>query len=152
MSELVSHCATDGDEIELRDRVLELEKVLARHPNQVEIEVKHYFVNGMYAREILIPKGVLATSKIHLFEHFSIVPKGDISVLTADGVKRIVGPAVFQGSAGVKLLGYAHEDTIWISVEPCQATDPEEAERELVVDTHEQFLLSKKEPPWHLSQ
>lgn len=139
---LISHCATDGDEIQpsVRERVLELEAVMRAKP-QVTVQTIHHFVPGLYAREIVIPKGVLATSKIHLYEHLSIVAKGDINVLMSDGTaKRIIGPAVFISAPGDKLLGYANEDTVWISIERCEAREPEQAERELVVETHEEFV------------
>jgi len=142
--QLVSHCATDGDEVpQLRDKVVRIEKAMLEMP-QVEIPPRHFFAKGLYAREITIPKGVLATSAIHLFEHIDIIAKGDISVLTDEGVKRIQAPATFVSQPGLKRIGYAHEDTVWISIIACEERDLEKIEETLVVGSYEEFALAQK--------
>lgn len=154
--EEISHCATDGPiqakvvglaPQEVRERLLALEGAMYEQP-QVEIETTHCFMRGIYARQIVIPKGVLATSKIHLFEHMALVPKGDIAVLADDGtIKRVKGPTMFVSPPGRKLLGYALEETIWIAIEPCVATEPEAAELELTAATFEEFMERKQALP-----
>jgi hypothetical protein len=122
-----------------RQKVMQMEAMMRESPDQIHIEPVHRFADGLYAREITIPKGVLLTGKIHLKEHINIISKGDISVLTEHGVKRIKAPATIISQPGIKRIGYAHEETVWTTVHACNATDPEEAERLLVVDTLEQF-------------
>ena len=56
---------------------------------QIKIEPVHYFAHGLYAREIFIAKGTCLTGKIHLYGHINIISKGDISVMTDEGIKRI---------------------------------------------------------------
>ena len=112
---------------------------MREQPNQIVIETKHYFAQGLYAREIIIPKGTLLTGKIHLFEHLNIISKGDISVLTENGIKRIKAPATIISRPGIKRVGYAHEDTVWTTIHSCSETDSEKAEKLLVVDTFEEF-------------
>jgi hypothetical protein len=131
------------------EQVESIERLMRERP-QVPIETTHHFAGGVYAREILVPKGVLATGKVHLTEHLVIIPKGDLSILVEGGVKRIVGPATFVVKPGMKHIGYAHEDTIFICIHACKATEPDEAERELVVETLEEYraLTSGKENSW----
>ncbi|GFO60951.1 hypothetical protein GMST_32760 [Geomonas silvestris] len=123
------------------EQVLALEKALVAMP-QVEITPVHYFAEGLYAREILIPAGTCLTGKIHLAEHVNIISKGRISVLTEDGVKTISAPATLVSKPGIKRAGYAHEDTVWTTIHACEAETVEEAEVALVVGTFEQFELA----------
>lgn len=134
---------------ELKAKVEHAEKAMLQMP-QVEIPTVHYFAKGLYARQITIPKGVLATSAIHLFEHIDIIPQGDISVLTDNGMKRVKGPVTFVSQPGLKRIGYAHEDTIWISIIACEERDLAKIEETLVVKTYEEFtaLQLEEEKKW----
>lgn len=127
-----------------RGQVLDIEDAMRAVANEhhVALETKHYFADGLYAREIFIPKGTLLTGKIHLFEHLNVISKGDISVMTEDGIKRIVAPATIISKPGIKRIGYAHEDTVWTTFHAYKGErDGEKAEQMLVVDTYEQFAL-----------
>lgn len=109
-----------------RESIQTLEHEMLKQP-QVEFDVKHRFHGGMYAREILIPKGTLLTGRIHKFDHFDVMISGDITVSTDDGeVKRLTGYNVFQGNTGKKRAGYAHEDTLWITFHCAEERNPEE--------------------------
>src|SRR5271165_5956025 len=122
-----------------REKILQLERMMKESPEQIHIEPVHYIANGLYAREITIPKDTILTGKIHLFEHINIISKGDISVLTEQGIKRIKAPATIISKPGIKRVGYTHEETVWTTIHPCDETDPEKAEKLLVVDTFEEF-------------
>lgn len=97
---------------EVRARIHELESELIRHP-QVAIETRHYFADGMYAREALIKAGTLCTGKIHRHEHLCVVSMGKIAIATEDGSKIIEAPLTFISRPGTKRVGYALEDTVW---------------------------------------
>jgi len=83
---------------------------------QAEIPVIDRFSDGMYIREILIPKGTILTGRVHISDYADIMLSGDISIATKDGIKRYTGANVLQGKAGRKRAGYAHEDTRWVTV------------------------------------
>jgi len=125
----------------LRDKLLRFEGEMRKQGNQIVIQPVHYFAQGLYAREILIPKDTLLTGKIHLFEHLNIISKGDISVLTENGIKRVKAPATIISKPGIKRLGFAHEDTVWTTIHACSETDVDEVEKLLVVDTFEEYDL-----------
>lgn len=122
----------------LRQKIVSLESEMRKH-EQIEIRPKHYLAHGLYAREILIPKGTLLTGKIHLSEHLNIISQGDISVATDDGIKRIKAPATIISKPGIKRVGFAHEDTVWTTIHACDEADIEKIEEMLVVDTFEEF-------------
>lgn len=104
-----------------RDAIDYAERVLRSMP-QVEMPVKHYFGDGVYAREIFIPKNTILTGRIHKFNDLNIVHYGDIDVLSTNGFKR-VGPCTFTGKAGTKQIGYAYEDTLWTTFHATTETD-----------------------------
>lgn len=128
------------ENLSLRQKILLLENEM-RKQEQVVIEPVHYIAEGLYAREIFIPKDTLLTGKIHKFEHLNIISKGDISVMTEEGMKRIKAPATIISKPGIKRIGYAHEDTVWTTIHACTETDIDKIEALLVVDTFEEFNL-----------
>lgn len=127
----------------LRLAIDNLEQVMKQMVDQqITIEPKHYFAAGLYAREITIPAGTTLTGKIHKFEHINIISKGDISVLTENGIQRIKAPATIISKPGTKRVGFAHEETVWTTLHAVSDDaegNPEIAEQALVVDTSEQF-------------
>ena len=104
---------------------------------QVEIEPTHYFADGIYAREIVIPAGTLLTGKIHRTRHLNIVSKGKIAVVTEDGQKIIEAPCTFVAEAGTKRVGLALEDTVWTTIHASQETDLDKLETELIAPSFE---------------
>lgn len=114
-----------------RAQIDRLEEELLKHP-QVEIPPRHYFAAGLYAREITIPAGTMLTGKIHRTEHLNIISKGDITVWTEDGMKRLQAPFCLVSRPGTKRVGYAHTDTVWTTIHATTETDLEALEHELI--------------------
>ena len=100
---------------------------------QVEMPPVHHFANGLYGREIRIPAGTVLTGKQHATEHLNILAEGEITVWTEGGMKRLKAPHVMVSSPGTKRVGYAHTDTVWITVHASKETDLEKLEAELIV-------------------
>lgn len=99
----------------MRGRIAELESAMKQLP-QLDIPLRHYFANGLYAREIFIPAGTLLIGKIHKEEHLNIISKGSASVLTEDGVVHITAPFTMVSFPGAKRVIWAHEDTVWTTI------------------------------------
>lgn len=99
---------------------------------QFEIEPVHRFSDGLYAREITIPKGCLLTGKVHKTVHLNIISKGDITVWTEEGMKRVQAPFTMVSKPGTKRVGYAHEDTVWTTIHGTHETDLDKLERDLI--------------------
>lgn len=121
----------------VRDKILEAEKFIASLP-QVEIEPKHVFADGIYSREILIPAGTVITGKVHRNSDLNIVVYGHMRVRTEDGIKDVHAPAHFRGCAGVKQIGYAYDDTLWITVHATRTTNLDELEKELFIECEDE--------------
>ena len=121
-----------------RTKIESLESEMLKLP-QVSLETNHYFCDGMYAREIHIPPGVTLTGKVHLAENMNILAKGELSVMTEDGIKRLIAPAVVCSQPGIKRVGYAHTDATWITLLRTELTDPDEIAEKYTVSSFEQF-------------
>lgn len=131
-------------EANLRKKIDHLQDVMLAMP-QVDTPVTNTFAGGVYSRELFIPKGTVLIGKVHLTDHFNICLKGDLTFLTIDGPKRIVGPTMFVAPAGTKKLAYANEDSIWINMHPALSEDPEQIVDALTVSKFIDFdrLMSK---------
>lgn len=122
----------------MREKILALEAAMFAMPDQqVELKTTHHFAPGVYMRELFIPKGTTLTGKIHKTEHLNILSQGDLSVWTEDGIKRLQASTVITSKPGTKRVGYAHEDSVWITVHPNldEARDVDLIEERLIAKT-----------------
>lgn len=121
----------------IREKLDALEAELFKHP-QIEIPPRHYFAKGLYAREITIPAGTLLTGKIHTTQHINIISKGEISVLTEHGPRRVKAPCTLVSPPGTKRAGYAHEETVWTTIHanPADEHDVDILEAMLIAPTY----------------
>jgi hypothetical protein len=98
---------------------------------QADIEVAHYFAEGLYARQAVIPKGVMMVGKIHLTGHINVLLEGTIDVMTELGVERYTGPAVIVSNAGEQKVGYALTKSTWLTIHATTETDIDKLEQQL---------------------
>ena len=125
---------------ELRGKVFEVEDAMRRELKLLDLPVKHHFAEGLYAREMFIPKGTVVTGHIHKRENMNIMSQGDLSVLTEDGIKRVKAPFTIVSPPGTKRIAYAHEDTIWTTIHPTDERDIEKIEAHFIAKTEQEFL------------
>lgn len=124
-----------------RAQIVALERHLLDMP-ALELEPVHHFAKGIYARELRIPAGTVLTGKVHRTEHLNVLSSGDITVWTEDGMKRLQAPATMVSRPGTKRVGYAHTDTVWITIHGTNETDLDALEAELI----DNDLLAGLEP------
>lgn len=88
---------------------------------KAEWTTKHHFSDGVYTRETFIPKGTMLTGYRHKQETVSILASGVITVVTVDKLGyaedkgTLHAPMVLTTKAGIKKIGYAQEDTVFIN-------------------------------------
>ena len=121
-------------------KIFEAEKILLQMP-QLKMKVVHHFSDGLYARELHIPKGTLLTGAIHRFQNLNILSQGEISVSTSDGMKHIKAPFTIISPAGTKRIAIAHEDCIWTTFFPTTETDPEKIVEQFTTNNVQEYLL-----------
>ena len=94
--------------------------------------LKHNLQDGLYTREILMPKGSLVVSFIHKQNHPSFFMSGEMSVLLDTGeVKKIKAPMKVMTEIGTQRVAYMHEDCVWICVYKTNKKTVEEAEKDV---------------------
>jgi len=87
----------------------------------------------------------LLTSKIHKITHPYFVLKGDVSVLTEEGVIRIKAPYSGITKAGTKRVLYCHEETVWTTIHITKETNIEKIEEEVIAKTFDDVFPIKEE-------
>jgi hypothetical protein len=103
--------------------------------------VKHHFSDGIYAREMLIPAGMLLIGKIHKYPQLNIMSQGDMSVLTEDGIRRVQAPYHIKSPAGTQRIAFAWADTVWTTILATTETDPAKIEEHFVVDNDDVYAV-----------
>lgn len=112
-------------------RIVDLERAMLDMP-QVEIPTMHDFAPGLYIRTIEIPAGTVLTGQVHTTEHIFIVSKGDLTIATEDGLRRVQAPFQMVCRPGLKRAGYAHTDVVCTNVHITPETDLSKLEALLV--------------------
>jgi hypothetical protein len=122
----------------VKKTLTDLETEMLKYP-QVEAPLTHNFAEGVYVRELFIPKDTWIMGKRHRYETCNILLKGKLSLYMGKGVpaKVIEAPLIFNSKPGTKKFAYANEDTIFLNVHPTSETDVEKIEQE--------FIISEKE-------
>jgi len=136
-----------------KQKIQAFEDALLQMP-QIDIETKHYIADGVYVREITIPKGATVTGAVHLTETIDILVSGDITIVYDDVRKRLTGYGVYTSKPGVKKVAYAHEDTVWMTVhavDNIKDKTMDEIEKDLWVDSYNEYALLKGDETWLLS-
>ena len=128
---------------EFREKISELEENITNIEG-VNAEVthnanptKHTLAGGCYIREIYNPPNELIITKIHKKEHPFFLMKGEMSILTEEGIQNIKAP--YQGitKPGTKRVIYTHEECIFITVHATENTTIEDIEDEVICTKYE---------------
>ena len=96
----------------------------------VQIPTWHHYADGLVARTIFVPAGVVAFGAAHRFGQINIA-HGDITVYCEGRVTRYTGFNVIPSGSGAKRQGLAHQDTWWTTIHanPDNCRDERELER-----------------------
>ena len=114
--------------------------------------IKEHLDNGMYTREVFMPKGSLVISLIHTQNHPSFFLKGKMSIITDDGeVKTIQAPLHVNTKIGTQRVAYMHEDCVWTCVYKTSAKTFKEAEEDVYTNNYRNLpieLINKNKLLW----
>ena len=131
----------------LRSNILEFENLIKNTENAVIGDsyicpLKHSFSDGIYVREIFIPKDMLLTGKIHKHSHPNFLLKGEVEVFTEfGGIEKLIAPQSIISKAGTKRVVKTITDTIWITVHanPTNTQDLEKLEKIIIAESYEEY-------------
>lgn len=114
-----------------RSQIERLERELKALP-QADVPTVHTFGPGFYARTITLEAGTTLTGKVHSTEHIFIVSKGDITLVSEEGKRRVQAPFQMVSKPGTKRAGYAHTETVCTNVHITTETDLARLEAQLI--------------------
>jgi hypothetical protein len=108
--------------------------------------LKHSFADGIYVREIFIPKGLFIVGKIHKHEHPNFLMSGTVDIVTEEGSTRLVGPCAMISPSGTKRALHSITDLVWITVHhnPTNTQDIAELEGKVIAESFEVYDSFRK--------
>ena len=109
--------------------------------NSSKIPIKHFFMDGVYIREMTMFKGTVVTGAIHKHLHMCFLLTGELTISNENGVKDYIAPCYIVSTPGVKRVLYAHEDSVWYNIHqnPTDTKEVREIEKELVAISYEEY-------------
>lgn len=130
-----------------REEILNLENEISQMEgaffgNTINCPLKHSFTDGIYVREIFIPKGTMLTGRIHKHEHPNFLLKGTVKIATEyDGVQILKAPLSMISKAGTKRTLIALTDLVWVTVHhnPKNKQNIDELESDIVAPSYEEY-------------
>lgn len=104
--------------------------------------VKNSFADGCYIREIFNPANELLVTKIHKKEHPFFLMKGEMSVLTDEGIIHLKAPHHGITKVGTKRIIYTHTDCVFVTVHATELTDVKEIEEEVIAKDFQDPMIT----------
>ena len=121
--------------MEYQDFVEQMPNALGENP----FPLFHSFSDGLYSREVHMPKNHLIVSQLHKFESMVHILEGKVLIADQDGTRLVEAPAKFVSKSGDKRAIFPIEDTVWINYHPITVKDEVEAESLLYAKTYEDY-------------
>jgi hypothetical protein len=102
---------------------------------QVNIPVTNYFCDGIYARQINIPKDTFITGKIHKHENLAQLVSGTMRLISGnDVIGEITAPTMFVSPPGTARVALTLTDCIFITYHSTNGKKTEDDVPELLND------------------
>ena len=96
------------------------------------LPLEHTFSDGVYVREIFMPKGMIIVGHMHKTKHLNNIVKGKARVWTNGAVVEITAPYLYESEPNMRKVLYIEEDMIWQTIHPTEITDLEELDKILI--------------------
>ena len=149
--------------INSREKIVSIEKALLSVADGINIEgdgkkvvrdskiapIKHAFTDGVYIRQMDMPKGNAVIGAIHKHLHVWFLLTGHISVATEDSTEDYIAPCYVVATPGTKRVIYANEESIFVNIHknPTNSQDIEWLEKEIVakdIKEYEDYINKNK--------
>jgi len=120
----------------------ELEAVMVDNFPLMSFPVKEHFTDGIYTREVFLPKDSFVTSKIHKTRHQFFIMQGKCTIWVDGKEQTIEAPYIGITEAGTRRVVLALEDTIWATTHANPDNENSEQIEERIIEKHDNPLLS----------
>ena len=116
--------------------------------NSERVPIRHFFMDGVYVREMTMFKNTFVIGAIHKHLHMCFLLKGHISVANEDNIIDYIAPCYIISKPGVKRVLYAKEESVWYNTHknPSNTQNVEQLEKEIVCISYEEYekYINKK--------
>lgn len=105
------------------------------------IPIRHFFMDGVYVREMTMKAGVTVIGAIHKHLHMCFLLTGRILVANEEETIEHVAPCFIISTPGIKRVLYAEEDSVWYNTHknPSDTEDVKRLEKEIVAISYEEY-------------
>jgi hypothetical protein len=141
----------DANKATMRESIIDFESLIRTQPGATtgdseSCPLEHSFTDGIYVRQISIPKGMYIVGKIHKHSHPNFLLKGTVEVVTEEGHLFLEGPCSMISPAGTKRALYTHTDVVWTTIHhnPTNTQDLSKLEEIVIADSYEKYESFKK--------
>ena len=100
---------------------------------EVDLGIQHHFSSGVYAKQMLLPKGYFAVSHAHKYDHLSILASGKVIVTTDDSKHTYTAPACITIEKHKNHSVAALEDAVWFCIHATEETDESKVDDVLIM-------------------
>ena len=90
---------------------------------EVDPQTVHTFADGLYSKQMVIPKGYIAGMHKHKYSHLSILAKGRVRIKTDDYNKEVNAPFCINIEAEKHHSIEALEDSVWFCIHATNETE-----------------------------
>ena len=141
----LTHNPTDKKAI--RDQIRTISHTLEGYPDAVpdNMELQHFYADGLYGRRWGCKRGVILTTRIHTVQHLSTLSRGKIAVASTDGLRILEAGEMFVTEPGTQRVILVLEDAVFTTVHanPDNLRDPEELTAKFTIGPFEEYLEAK---------
>ena len=138
-----------------REKIVNFEKALINIADGVNIEgdgkkivrdgkiapIKHAFTDGVYIRQMDMPKGNAVIGAIHKHLHVWFLLTGHVTIATENNTEDYIAPCYVISQPGTKRVIIANEDSIFVNIHknPSNTRDLDKLEKEIVALNYEEY-------------
>jgi hypothetical protein len=107
--------------------------------------LKHSFSEGVYIREMFMPKGGFVIGKLYKISHTWFLLSGELEIATDEGAMHYVAPCYVNAPEGTKRVLHALQDSVFVNVypNPDNITDIETLEDMLTCKSYQAYTEYK---------
>ena len=105
------------------------------------IPIRHFFMDGVYIREMTMYKDTVVVGAIHIHLHMCFLLTGKITVMNEEETIDHIAPCFIVSTPGIKRVLYAHEDSIWYNTHknPENTEDVDKLEKDIVAISYKEY-------------
>ena len=109
--------------------------------DSTKVPIRHFFMDGVYVREMTMFKGTLVVGAIHKHLHMCFLLKGHVTVANEEETIDHIAPCFIVSTPGIKRVLFANEDSVWYNTHknPSNTEDLCDLEKDIVAITYEEY-------------